>query len=319
MSECLKGKRGQRHSKRATWVHKIITTGRHKFRFPQHYRQARSLTLKAPYFVANSSIIMADSTEDKKETKALPKRALESDSDGGDSTQARSATTSSAGEGCDGELSRLRRAKRLAMNRQSARARRKRKKVMIESLELQVAELAKRNQHYQVANDSLNSQVSQLERELAVARSTISLLQKESDSRAGSGTNLTQSVLGGGDYQSSSQHEAIRLLLQLQQQRAFGGLASGGYDDPLIRQQLQALSGRDSNFAGALGRFGPTSSLEQLGVNHLLSSGLYPQALQNTVSDVSLCTKPCQSTAVFEMLDEPLIYFSNLLPLYCYS
>lgn len=68
---------------------------------------------------------------------------------------------------------RTRREKRLAMNRESARKRRKENKVLMQSLEIRVAELSKSNQQYRHANESLSSIVQSLENELAQARSVI--------------------------------------------------------------------------------------------------------------------------------------------------
>ena len=74
-------------------------------------------------------------------------------------------------QGDSTEQNRLRREKRLAMNRESARARRKRKKILIETLEHQVAELTKSNKKYRI-------QVSELEKELVVAKQTIQILSR---------------------------------------------------------------------------------------------------------------------------------------------
>jgi hypothetical protein len=67
-----------------------------------------------------------------------------------------------------------RREKRLAMNRESARNRRQRKKMMIQSLDDQVAKLRESNQLLQTTNDSLTARIRVLENDLAVARATIS-------------------------------------------------------------------------------------------------------------------------------------------------
>jgi myosin heavy subunit len=74
------------------------------------------------------------------------------------------------------ELSRVRREKRLAMNRASARARRKRKKVLLDSLANQLTDITKQNQTLQRSNDTLRARVEQLEPLLAQAQATISAL-----------------------------------------------------------------------------------------------------------------------------------------------
>lgn len=67
----------------------------------------------------------------------------------------------------------IRREKRLAMNRESARNRRQRKKQLIQTLDEQVGELRKSNQLLQSTNDSLSVRIRVLESELAAARTTI--------------------------------------------------------------------------------------------------------------------------------------------------
>jgi bZIP transcription factor len=70
----------------------------------------------------------------------------------------------------------IRREKRLAMNRESARNRRQRKKQLIQTLDEQVVELRKSNQQLQATNDSLLVRIRVLESELAAARTTIQQL-----------------------------------------------------------------------------------------------------------------------------------------------
>jgi len=74
------------------------------------------------------------------------------------------------------QLERLRREKRLAMNRESARARRKKKKFMFESLKARLDEVNTRNQTLRLSNGSLRAQVAELQSELSVAKSTIQTL-----------------------------------------------------------------------------------------------------------------------------------------------
>jgi bZIP transcription factor len=85
-------------------------------------------------------------------------------------------TEGSSGNANMDKLALIRREKRLAMNRESARNRRKRKKVLIQTLEIQVTEISKSNQQYQLANESLSAKVRALENELAIARNTIAQL-----------------------------------------------------------------------------------------------------------------------------------------------
>lgn len=76
-------------------------------------------------------------------------------------------------------LAKMRKEKRLAMNRESARVRRKRKKVLLQTLEERVEGLKERNQVLENANDQLNARVAKLEEELKLAHSTIALLRSD--------------------------------------------------------------------------------------------------------------------------------------------
>jgi bZIP transcription factor len=68
--------------------------------------------------------------------------------------------------GYDQQLQQLRRKRSLQMNRETARARRKRKKMLIDTLEQEVADLTKSNQQYQVTLGNLTMRVSQLDQPL---------------------------------------------------------------------------------------------------------------------------------------------------------
>lgn len=169
-------------------------------------------------------------------------------------------------EGGGDELNRLRREKRLAMNRESAKARRKRKKMLLETLEQQVADLAKRNQRYQVANEQLTGKVQQLESELLVARQTIALL-----------TNRPQAPTQAAAMGNEAEQEAIRKLIAQQQRE---GAARGMYDEAALRQQsaldYQALAqaSRDSAMASVLNRMPGRPS----------PAGIHPSTIQNTLA-----------------------------------
>jgi DNA repair exonuclease SbcCD ATPase subunit len=134
----------------------------------------------------------------------------------------RNANLKSPGQarsGGDAELARLRREKRLAMNRASARARRNRKKALMETLEGQVAELAKRNQSLQMVNESLNNKVQSLETELAMTRATIAALQNQSQQRQplhqqlNTGNNQ-MALHAAAQHQELSSEDAFRRMLQ---------------------------------------------------------------------------------------------------------
>jgi hypothetical protein len=126
--------------------------------------------------------------------------------------------TGRAGEPID-ELTRVRREKRLAMNRESARTRRKRKKILLESLEQQVADLNKRNQSYRIANENLKTKVTQLETDLGMARSTIAVLTQQPRTGAAElapGRPLPQGEALGANELNRQDH--LRRLLQARSQ-----------------------------------------------------------------------------------------------------
>lgn len=178
------------------------------------------------------------------------------------------------------ELSRLRREKRLAMNRESARARRKRKKVLLETLEQQVADLAKRNQRYQVANESLTAKVHQLETDLAMARQTIAMLTNQNAGGSAGQPGGVNAALASRDF---SQQDAIRRFLQAQSQGGAGRGLQGLTEESLLRQNaldFHALSqaSRESAMASVLGRMGPGGTGAPSA-----PAGLHPPAIQNTV------------------------------------
>jgi bZIP transcription factor len=149
-------------------------------------------------------------TEMDRERLALRKEAMTrrrsedtgDDSDDGDESASPpneggslSGNNDTVGGDSGGDMDKLalsRRAKRLAMNRESARNRRKRKKVLIQTLEVQVAEVSKSNQNYQLANETLSARVRTLENELMMARNTINQLS----SAAGLGN--PQGLTSGG-------------------------------------------------------------------------------------------------------------------------
>ena len=181
------------------------------------------------------------------------------------------------------ELARMRREKRLAMNRESARVRRKRKKVMMETLQQQVADLTSRNQRYRMANEALTAQVHKLETELAFARSTISMLTNQVQlsrqslvnplSLASSGFGFASADPGQSRLQQhllQSRPEAQPAQLQALASTALGGTSR---DRVLLQRSLgtHALSqaSRDSLMMSSLGRLPlpPSQSLQLFGAN----------------------------------------------------
>ena len=98
-------------------------------------------------------------------------------SDSGASTEAPKTNTDTTKEAPNRyeKLERLKREKRLAMNRECARARRRRKKMRMEVLENRVQELTQKNGRICEANDALRARVAQLEAQLGGARPGMSL------------------------------------------------------------------------------------------------------------------------------------------------
>lgn len=89
----------------------------------------------------------------------------------------------------------LRREKRLQMNRDSARKRRKRKREMLVTLEDQVKQLVAQNSRYHAVNEILTRRVEKLEGELALARRTLqTVLPGDSSLQAASQTAILTDV-----------------------------------------------------------------------------------------------------------------------------
>lgn len=129
------------------------------------------------------------------------------------------------------ELSKARKEKRLAMNRASARTRRKRKKVLLESLTNEVTNLTKANQTLQDANDTLRGRVEQLEAALGQAQATIASTLTASVSarvqpRYGlmeqNQEDVLRSLLLGGSAPAMNQSVLGNQLLNAQAAQLFG-------------------------------------------------------------------------------------------------
>jgi hypothetical protein len=138
-------------------------------------------------------------------------------------------------------LARLRREKRLAMNRESARARRKKKKVLIESLETEVAELTKSNQTLQLSNDTLAEKVRLLETELAVAQSVAARLAASSRLLASGSASSGLPSLGIASSLRQGPELQQRLLLQNQMAQGVSAPSSsmGATSSPQQETELQ--------------------------------------------------------------------------------
>jgi bZIP transcription factor len=116
----------------------------------------------------------------------------EDDNSSGDSSSDEDAPKKGDKTDC---VARLRKEKRLAMNRESARLRRKRKKTLIQSLESQVLELTTAAQEFQTANERLKDRLRSLEGELQIANTTIAYLMSLQQHGGRSSLPLTTALL----------------------------------------------------------------------------------------------------------------------------
>jgi hypothetical protein len=137
----------------------------------------------------------------------------------------------------------MRREKRLAMNRASARARRKRKKVLLDSLGGQLSEMTSQNRTLGISNETLQARVQQLESALSQAQGTISALAAE----ARPSLQQPQQFGGGAAGLSAANQEAIRsLLLAAAPSLNQGALAGASLSDQLFSAQAAQLLGQPS-------------------------------------------------------------------------
>jgi hypothetical protein len=200
-------------------------------------------------------------------------------------------------------LTRLRRQKRLAMNRESARARRKRKKCLIETLEEHVAELTQKNRRYQIATETLTSKVNKLESDLTLARSTITYLSGQNQPRSNMLSHRSPTELGLSGVSASASASASSPSRQSEFQNRFlqaqalsnsqlsAGSAYGQsafIDDHRLRQHALdmqiAQASRDGTLESVLGRYA-ASQQQDLGFNSYgaSASGLQRNSSNNTV------------------------------------
>ncbi|CAJ1943309.1 unnamed protein product [Cylindrotheca closterium] len=195
-------------------------------------------------------------------------------------------TTSScaSASGADDNVLKNRREKRLAMNRASARARRRRKKDLLGSLAAQVQELTNQKHMLQTKNDSLSSRVEKLESALTQAQATITSLSSGAPSVQSSlfqplASSAPPSSMG---QMSESALRSILLSAGAGLQASAGGLqgagCGGGYggaeslfNPRAMQQQLDLqnqlkLLGATAGFGGAGGLGGlqqQASALQQ--------------------------------------------------------
>lgn len=199
-----------------------------------------------------------------------------------DSSEAQSRddyNTSLASQGKEGKdgKDRCRREKRLYLNRESARARRHRKKIHIETLVEQVAALSKWNHGYRVDNASLTEKVKQLENNLAAARSLILDVMSEKKNADAIGMASVQGLVNP-TISTSGDSEAIQRLSALQAHNMYTPPVARGIAHSMALEGLQdshlvkTILDRETAIANMLRQTTPaTTSDGASGLLYLLS------------------------------------------------
>lgn len=127
----------------------------------------------------------ADNTQKiESDAKRRAKREQFNESDSDDDSETSAQGSGSHGKSCtiaskssvvndNMDVDRMRKEKRLAMNRESARLRRKRKKQLIHSLENKVDELSTKLKEFQTSNERLTTKLAEVEGELKAANAKL--------------------------------------------------------------------------------------------------------------------------------------------------
>jgi len=189
------------------------------------------------------------------------------------SASASTATAESKDESATTEkkyvnLERFKREKRLAMNRECARARRSRKKLRMQTLEHRAQELTNANTRVEQANLALMAKVRQLEAELEW--STLQQQAKQQKSlNTGTGglfsatakdlSMSSSSFLGGGSAAASVRLQAPSGTIPLSSAPGHSGLSGfslddsgmGAYQDPSVTLKYMQLLQAKRSFLGA--------------------------------------------------------------------
>jgi hypothetical protein len=210
-----------------------------------------------------------DDEEQKSDNRAEPKEDASSDEDSNehsedeDMEEGEDANSSNL-SGQPKEVQTVRREKRLAMNRASARARRKRKKSLLDSLASQVTDLTKRNQALQLSSDTFRGRADQLESALTQAQATISSLV--ADSSRGSAKQPPHQQLGAAASVgstiglSAANQEALRALLLATAPQlnptSFHSAASSVLEEQIRSAQAAQLLGQQQSRSALMGAAG---------------------------------------------------------------
>lgn len=189
-------------------------------------------------------------------------------------------------------LTRLKREKRLEMNRKSARERRKRKKMLIETLEQQVSELTKSNEKFRRDNQQLVLKVEDLSERLAKEEKELLLLRSitgnasesqlmthhfSSPSSLGATSSMLTSLpslpqgIGYDTTEASSTGDSLRRMFHAQgfnrastASAAMGnnqGLAFGVAPNRAIDQEILCRIGRDPSAQALYDRMMPSNDV----------------------------------------------------------
>ena len=164
------------------------------------------------------------------------KRAVVDDTDGSSGEDSDGEDAKPTGNAAENDnysnLERLRKQKRLAMNRESARNRRKKKKMRMESLEDQMERMMQANRTLSDTNAALKARVAMLETELRASRSMYG--------GGGGGGSLAGNMQGGGAG-------PLSMAMQLQHGGLPGGLGGGfggANDFQILQLRQQAMQAR---------------------------------------------------------------------------
>lgn len=254
---------------------------------------------------------MSDPTNKEKKvapTGSLPRKEDDWDEASDSEEDESEAAGQDQGASKDGEqqsdnLSRLRREKRLAMNRESARARRKRKKMLIETLEQQVGDLTRsnekfknENQHLVLKVENLSEALAKQEKELGILRSIVAKTHGTRFAPQTSASGTLASSAGspgiqgsaaswprnlGMDTQGSPSTDlSLRRLLQSQD------LASLGMDGRGLPYGVSPNRGIDQPVLSRIGRDPSSQLYDPLLASQRAQADITGRALpgQNTVS-----------------------------------
>jgi hypothetical protein len=233
---------------------------RRYFAQPRSLLQQGTMQLSRPSSDSHASPAFKQTSDTRADTRAEPKEEDTSDEDSNehsedeDMEEGEDADSSNL-SGRPKEVQTVRREKRLAMNRASARARRKRKKTLLDTLANQVSELSKRNQTLQLSNDTFRGRVEKLESALTQAQATITSLVN--DGSRGSAMQPPHQQLGAAASAgatiglSAANQEALRALLLAAAPQlnptAFHAAASSVLEEQLRSSQAAQLLGQQHN------------------------------------------------------------------------